>query len=131
MKAMEIFEATRRVLLENERKEALVAMRCSALSDVMYEIRDCFDWQSGRLRAATALGESHLAGENQYRAAASPADFLNAALRSICLKILQITNDQQTDLREVFPDRATCDVLDLLVRNSLTAEVIRMQVRRG
>lgn len=38
-----------------------------------------------------------------------------------------MTNDQQTDLQQVFPDRATCDVLDNLVSNSLRPEVIRLQ----
>ena len=67
-----------------------MATRCSALTEVMYELRDCFDWQSGRLQAATALGEVERAGEARYDAAASPADLLNAPLRSICLRILQV-----------------------------------------
>ena len=70
-----------------------MAMRCAALTEVMYGLRDCFDWKSGRLQAATALGEVERAGEARYDAAASPADLLNAPLRSICLRILQVLSE--------------------------------------
>jgi hypothetical protein len=90
VQALVTYEASRRAFVENERREALVQMRCSAISEVMYEIRDTIDWRSGRLRAALANGERHAAAESRYDAAASPADMLNAALRSICYKLLHV-----------------------------------------
>jgi hypothetical protein len=90
VQALVTYEASRRAFVENERREALVQMRCAAISEVMYEIRDTIDWRSGRLRAALANGERHAAAESRYDAAASPADMLNAALRSICYKLLHV-----------------------------------------
>mmetsp|Transcript_22938 Transcript_22938/g.33534 ORF Transcript_22938/g.33534 Transcript_22938/m.33534 type:complete len:1131 (+) Transcript_22938:214-3606(+) len=125
IKVLQLLECARRTFSENERREALVHMRCAALSEVMYDLRDSLDWASGSL-CMEKIKCYDICSKHSLLMI-PPVDLVNEACRSICYAILQITNDQQTGLQQVFPDRATCDVLDLLVRNSMTGELLQSQ----
>lgn len=46
IKVLEAFELTRQSFLENERREALIHMRCIAIDEAMYDIRELFAWTS-------------------------------------------------------------------------------------
>jgi hypothetical protein len=87
---LESFELTRQSFLENEKREALIHMRCAAIYEAMFDIRELFAWSSscGYPRKTDGLKR-----EFQYLSmvlGVLPIDLFLETLRNLCYAVFLV-----------------------------------------
>jgi hypothetical protein len=87
---LEAFELTRQSFLENEKREALIHMRCAAIYEAMLDIRELFAWTNscGYRRKTDGLKQ-----EFQYLSrviGVFPVDLFLETIRNLCYAVFLV-----------------------------------------